>query len=172
MIKKCISSNSDYSQKEYNAVVCGVNIKPISKKNKKVKTFLGISAECEKTKWGIFVHCRLDDGDQYDAIFELENSYLLKNGGVCPFVKRLRKGSKSSTLEKNKYTTAVIPAIFKIFGVNEWVELIGSKTILIQEHLGMSIGVSGYYDKTGMKVLPDYYEYHTNDKNLIDAENT
>ena len=165
MIERCKSESSFTAKKEYNAVVCGVNIKPISKKDKKIKTFLDIVQECEKTKWRVFVHCRLDNGDQYDAIFELENSYVIKQGGVCPFTKRVKKNIKKLSIRNNKYTTAIIPVILRIFGVNEWVELIGTKVTLIEENEGMSIGISGYYERDhDMRILPEYYEYHSSNE--------
>ncbi len=96
--------------------ICGVNIKPIKvKKNKKLK--LGLSTRrSDVTTWGVFIHFRMANGDQYDLIFPIGKTFKTNSRSLDNYL----------PMKCEDYNWSV-PEILRLCGVNEWVELIGTQ---------------------------------------------
>lgn len=96
-------------------VVCGINIKTIdSMLLQKGKT------QIFKKKWGLFVHLKREDGSQIDLVYSLGKTTNSQDSIPC---KKL----------KNKHpmiVMATIPSVFESFGVEEWVQMVGTHILL------------------------------------------
>lgn len=103
-----IRGSDQHDKFSENAVVCGINIKPIDSLLIKKG-----DDEIFKKKWGLFVHLKREDGSQIDFVYKLETT---KNYVLGVAMRKLR----------NKNKIAVIPNVFNSFGVGEWVEMVGT----------------------------------------------
>lgn len=145
---------NDFHSEE--AEVCGINIKEIKHKEKTGKKDL-IPVPKRITTWGIFLHIRMSNGDQYDAIWNVDKSYTI---GACDVpIKKINKKYI------NRHMIASIPTVLRTVGVNEWVEIIGSK-VRIKSLSGTfpansGFGISPLNEKDGRWFYPDYFEIHS-----------
>lgn len=123
MMNKCKRGSFSHRNKIISEVgiICGVNIKPLKVKyelNKNIKFRYGKiigdkNSQYNVATWALFIHIRMESGDQYDAIFKIDKSAC--NGIVMRSVK----------FPYDKFFT--IPQILRLCGVEEWVELTGKK---------------------------------------------
>lgn len=130
--------------------ICGANIKPIKvKKNKKI-THGYAKYVRDVTVWGVFIHIRMESGDQYDLVFKICRT-APSNWWSLPI---------HWLSNKNKNPEWNIPWILAIFEVNEWVELIGKRVSIKVTYQGnddnASIAISCPRPKG--EFFPDYYE--------------
>ena len=109
--------NDGYSSR--HAVVCGVNIKTYDFQIIGKRDQYSI-----KEKWGLFLHLRLDDGSQVDAVYHLNTSLTDKSYISMP-LKKLKKRKRTV----NRLST--FPAVLRLLGVNELVELFGVEVEII-----------------------------------------
>lgn len=135
--------------------VCGINIKEIKHKEKTGKKSL-IPVPKRITTWGIFLHIRIQNGDQYDAIWNIDKSYTM---GDCDIP--IKKIDKKYI---NRYEIASIPTVLRAVGVNEWVDVIGSKVIIKSLNGAFppvtGFGISPLEEESGRWFYPDYFEIH------------
>lgn len=135
--------------------ICGVNIKAFKEKEKTVKD-RGINVQKKITTWGLFLHIRMDNGDQYDAIWKLDKSFTkgLNNIPQCKVMSKKARYFVEPTIAK----------LFRACGVNEWVELIGT-TIRVKPIDGLypaknGFAISPLEEQDGRWFYPEYYEIH------------
>lgn len=136
-------------------VICGVNIKPIKTKSKKYKKKVwfskdGIDTTQTKTTWGMFIHIRMEDGSQYDAVFHMVKTFSLDDYNQLSI-----DGDKT-----DKRSSALIPSIIKTLNVNEWVELIGTE-VVVKSNDGRYPADNGFIfaaKNSNEYLIPSYYE--------------
>lgn len=160
MIKNKFDKNALLNEtKIIKSVICGANIKPISINDKTIKIF-GNKVFGKETKWGVFIHCKVDDNKQIDLIFSLTDSFrshetdLMFNCTPVSKVK-LRKRKKKETV----FISPRIPIILEACNANEWVELIGKELLIISSNddNGYAIGIVKDGDIVSY-FRPQYYE--------------
>lgn len=135
--------------------ICGVNIKAFKEKEKTVKRD-GVPVVRRITTWGLFLHIKMENGDQYDAIWKINKTFTEGHNKI-PQCKPLSR----------KASYFVEPAIAKVFracGVKEWVELIGTKIRVKPTGRSLDIhdgfGISPIDEQSGCWFYPEFYEIH------------
>lgn len=174
MLKKCKYSRDIFGvQNTLNikeVTICGANIKPYKTK----KIIKPMIPDKLVTCWGIFIHIKLDNGDQYDAVWRLDNTVTTEyNDFPCLAYTKKKKKNK----DKNKIPESPIATVLRAAGVNEWVELIGTRVRLkpIGESSIASNGfcISPINEESGRWFYPDCFEIHiggVNNGNTSDSE--
>lgn len=170
----------DDNPKYMEGVICGINIKPITIKHKKIKFGKKLKIPGKVTKWGIFLHLRMENGDQYDVMWELESSAVSLSNEIPFKLFAAELPFPVINNKKKRKTYSIIPTLFKICNANEWVEMIGKHVELLiygnitsesytsgklyhddnDEQHGFSICIN---DDNGIcmdTIEPDYYEIH------------
>lgn len=138
-VSEIINLYGGLTDKKYDDVtcqcgeICGANIKPIN-----VDSALPGIDIIGKIKWGIFIHVRMENGDQIDLVFR--HSITVKSIGFPGIVSRDFKKKRSVR----------IPDLLMMFDVNEWVELFGKKLYIFKvtkddKVIGVSIRLSEIY---------------------------
>lgn len=148
------SMTTDFHSEE--GIICGVNIKAFKEKEKTVKE-AGIPVLKKTTTWGLFLHIRMPNDDQYDAIWELEKTFT-KGLDDVPRHKVAKKRDRY-------FIEPTVAKVFRACGVNEWVDLIGTK-IRVKPMGGLfpannGFGISPTDEQSGRWFYPEYYEIHT-----------
>lgn len=148
--------SSDFHAEE--GCVCGANVKKIETSEKTIKRRNGMRFQRVTTTWGVFIHIRMDNGDQYDAVWKIGKTFT---EGLCdvPMTKKLKKKSRNIT------AVDVIPTVLRAIGVSEWVDMIGTK-VRVKPIDGIhpaenGFGVSPINEEKGRWFYPDLYEIHT-----------
>lgn len=162
-----IINNYNLSSEEIKGTICGINIKPIfPTKSKMVDSDNFVECDIKYTKkWGLFVHIRLENNDQYDAVWKIEDTFSLNSEYGVP---EKKDGKKK---RKQHITHPTIPTLFNIIGVDEWVDVIGTEVIIIPingiipAHDGFAIvGTDDVHERykldTDSIMFPDYFWIH------------
>lgn len=161
MLGKCFynDTNLEFPNHSHSetAVICGANIKPYKHKEI-VKDMI---PDKTVTSWGVFIHFKLTNGDQYDGIWKLDKTVVSEFNDV-PCIAKMKKKRKKG--QKGYVPESAIPTILRATGVNEWVDLIGT-TIRFKPNNGIfeyntGFSISPENDKNDRWFYPDYFEFH------------
>ena len=145
-----------------HGVICGANIKEIKEK-RKIKVIrddnpLLPRLSLTKKTWGLFLHVRMDNGDQIDVIMKL---YRTKEYAQSRNDPRLNKPCK--------FRIPVLPILFNKLGIDEWVELVGTNVYIdTKDYKCNKVAMVMLRDYGDMKntsmrartIHPDFYEIH------------
>lgn len=161
MLKKCKYNEVVFGiQNALNikeVTICGANIKPYKTK----EIIKPMIPDKLITSWGIFIHLKLDNGDQYDAVWKLDNTLTSEYNDVPCLAPKKKKTKKEN---KNKIPESPVATVLRAAGVKEWVDLIGTK-VRIKPIPSMSNSYNGFCispinEEKGRWFYPDYFELH------------
>lgn len=146
--------NGSIAIERETGIICGVNIKAIKLKKKQVKVKYA-KRWTTVTTWGMFIHVRMESGDQYDLIFPIGKTAPFNNWSLPQVV---------SPKHSENYWD--IPSIIHICGANEWVELIGKRMIIsptkqngeVKRISLRAANVSRYYRPRYFEVIKNKFE--------------
>lgn len=161
MLGKCFynDTNLEFPNHSHSetAVICGANIKPYKHK----EIIKDMIPDKTVTSWGVFIHFKLTNGDQYDGIWKLDKTVVSEFNDV-PCIAKMKKKRKKG--QKGYVPESAIPTVLRATGVNEWVDLIGT-TIRFKPNNGIfeyntGFSISPENDKNDRWFYPDYFEFH------------
>lgn len=147
--------SNDFNAEE--GFICGANIKELHTTEKTIKQKSGMLVRRNMTTWGVFIHIRMKNGNQYDAVWKLGKSFTEGAFGV-PLMKVPKRKSKKDVI------SATIPTVLRAIGVSEWVNIIGT-VVRVKPVDGVHPAVNGFGispidENFGGWFYPDYFEIH------------